>query len=82
MDLSNIEDKLEEIQKKLNNTITQLQSKTYADEMKQKKQFEQWLGVLFGEFKKELKKMKSDFESELKSIKQEILKEIKNGNKR
>jgi cytoplasmic iron level regulating protein YaaA (DUF328/UPF0246 family) len=82
MDLSNIEDKLEEIEKKLDNTITQLHSKSYADEMKQKKQFEQWLGVLFNEFKKELKKMKSDFESELKSTKQEIVKEIKNGNKR
>jgi hypothetical protein len=71
MDISNIEDKLEEIENKLNTTITKLESYSYANDMKQKKQFEVWLGVLYNEFKKELKKTK-----------EEIIKEIKNGNKR
>ncbi|NCD07000.1 MAG: hypothetical protein EOL97_12855 [Spirochaetia bacterium] len=68
---SNIEDKLDEIETKLDNTISKINANNYANEMKQKKQFEQWLGLLYNEFKKELKKTK-----------EEIIKEIKNGNKR
>lgn len=68
---NDIQDKLDEIEEKLDNTINQLKGSAYANEMKQKKQFEMWLGVLYKEFKKELDKTKK-----------EIIKEIKNGTKR
>jgi len=71
--MEEITDKLEEIEKKLDNTLNQISASDYAREMKHKKMMEQWLGVLYNEFKKEIKKTK-----------EEILKEIKkqNGNKR
>lgn len=70
--MEEIEEKLENIEKKLDNTLNQINTSSYANEMKHKKMMEQWLGVLYNEFKKELKKTK-----------QEIIKEIKNGrNKR
>jgi len=67
-DNGNISDKLEEIEQKLNSTLNQMRASDYASEMKNKKMMEQWLGVLYKEFKNELKKTK-----------QEIIKEIKNG---
>lgn len=70
--MEEIKEKLENIEKKLDNTLNQINTSSYANEMKHKKMMEQWLGVLYNEFKKELKKTK-----------QEIIKEIKNGrNKR
>ena len=69
--MEEIEKKLKEIETKLDNTLSQMQGSNYASDMKFKKMLEQWLGVMFNEFKKEIKKTKK-----------EIIKEIKNGSKR
>jgi len=67
MEIDDIGEKLDGIENKLNVTISNLEGKAYNSEIKQKKIMEQWLGLLYQEFKKELKKTK-----------QEIIKEIKN----
>lgn len=70
-----MEDRLDEIEEKLNQTISRMETYTYQNDIKNKKQFENWLGILFKEFKKELKKTKEEIIKEVKN-------EIKNGNKR
>lgn len=66
MELDDIDEKLNKIETKLDNTISQLNGANYAQDMKFKKLQEQWLGILFNEFKKELKRTKTELLKEIK----------------
>ena len=68
--IEKINKRLEQIETKLNTTLSSIEGNNYHNKQKDKKMLEQWLGVLYAEFRKELKKTK-----------QEIIKEIKNGTK-
>ena len=74
-EINNLVEKIDNIENKLNVTISHLQGNRYANDMKTKKMLEDWLSILYKEFKKELEKTKKDIISEIK-------KEIKNGIKR
>lgn len=70
MDEKDINERLTLIEKKLDTTISQIDGKSYAENVKYKKMLQQWFSLLYKELKKEI----SD-------TKKEILKEIKNQNK-